>query len=117
MNCDFARPLPGPRKAKRSVLLSAVVCLVGAQQAQAAEDRWLLFSRHGECFDIAQLKRKLRDMPDVRSPEGFVAFLESKGLRYSRQPIQMPRGRAVEVQVPDLGLSPIFFTVENCAAR
>jgi hypothetical protein len=73
-------------------------------------------ARHGECSEIALLKRKLPDLPgDVRDPQAFLRFLDTKGLRYTTQSHPSPSGpAAVEVQVPDAGLALIFVTARQC---
>ena len=81
--------------------------------AQDAE-RWFLFGRHGGCSEIAELRRKLPDMPDIRDPRAFVAYLQAKGLKYTERPQQVPVGSATEVQVPEAGLSLLFANGQFC---
>ena len=98
----------------RSALCTlAVICTVLAAQAGS---QWFLFGRHGECADVAVLKRRLPDLPSIAGPDEFVRYLQAKGVQYTEQPHPVPAGRAVEVQVPDRGLALVFVTAEMCPA-
>lgn len=81
-----------------------------------AGSQWFLFGRHGECADVAVLKRRLPDLPAITGPDEFVRYLRAKGVQYTEQPHPVPAGRAVEVQVPDRGLALVFVTAEMCPA-
>jgi hypothetical protein len=94
-----------------AVLVSALAA--GSAGAQSAE-QWFLFGRHGGCSEIAELRRKLPDLPEVRDPGAFVAYLKAKGMKYTEKPHEVPAGRAVEVQVPDAGLALLFATSQFC---
>jgi hypothetical protein len=94
-----------------AVLVSALAA--GSAGAQSAE-QWFLFGRHGGCSEIAELRCKLSDLPEVRDPGAFVAYLKVKGMNYTEKPHEVPAGRAVEVQVPDAGLALLFATGQFC---
>lgn len=81
--------------------------------SQAASD-WFLMSRHGECMEISSLKRKVPDLGDVRDPTAFVKLMHDKGYQVVVNEITMPKGKAVEVKVPERELSLIFVTPEVC---
>jgi hypothetical protein len=98
--------------ARVSVVL-AMLFLAAPAPGQDAE-RWFLFGRHGGCSEIAELRRKLPDLPEVRDPRAFVAYLQSKGLKYAERTQQVPVGSAVEVQVPEAGLSLLFANGQFC---
>jgi hypothetical protein len=95
--------------------VAALTVALVVPEAGAAE-QWFLFGRHGGCFDIDTLKRRLPDLPRVSDPEAFVRYVQSKGLRFTRQAHPVPKGKAVEVVVPDRELSLVFVTAEHCRA-
>jgi hypothetical protein len=95
----------------RLVLVAASAALLCSQ---AAAQDWSLFGRHGECAPISSLKRKLQDMPEVRTPEEFAAYLDLKRLKFTRQAHQAVGGGAVEFQVPDAGLAVLFVPRQLC---
>lgn len=101
-----------PISTVRHALLAASAALVCSQ---AAAQEWRLFGRHGECAPISALKRKLQDMPEVRTPEEFEAYLDLKRLKFTRQAHQAGGGGAVEFQVPDAGLAVLFVPRQLCS--
>ena len=102
-------------QALRSDVFIAVVALSGALvSARVSASEWYLLARHGECSPISVLKRKLPDMPEVRDPQGFVAYLEAKRLKFTRQSHAGPSGEAVEFQVPEAGLAVLLVPGEYC---
>jgi hypothetical protein len=98
----------------RSVLHTLVVASALLACSQAAAQEWRLFGRHQECAPLSSLKRKLPDMPDVRTPQAFSAYLERKGLTFTRQAHPTAGGEAVEFQVPDAGLAVLFVPRPLC---
>lgn len=100
-----------PLPSVRPVLVAASVALIGSQ---AAAQEWSLFGRHGECAPISSLQRKLQDMPEVRTPEEFAAYLDLKRLKFTREAHQASGGGAVEFQVPDAGLAVLFVPRQLC---
>jgi len=105
----------GGRHGGTTVIVAALIVGLVISEVGAAE-QWFLFGRHGGCFDIDTLKRRLPDLPRVSDPDAFVRYVQSKGLRYTRQAHPVPRGKAVEVVVPDRELSLVFVTAEHCSA-
>jgi hypothetical protein len=105
---------------RRAIALATGVTLalaLGAGAASASAEAWMLMARHGECSEIALLKRKLPDLPvDARDPTAFLRFLDRKGLRYTTQLHPSPDvGPAVvEVQAPDAGLALLFVPARLC---
>ncbi|MFA6149417.1 MAG: hypothetical protein WC899_14535 [bacterium] len=95
-------------------IVGAFACiLVAAGNGFAEEGRWMLMSRHGECAPIAVLARKVPDMGPVTSPGHFLQVLQSKGIAAERIDHS---GDAVQVNVPQLELSPMFVRYETCTA-
>jgi len=71
-------------------------------------------ARHGECAEVASLKRKVPDLGQVRDPESFVRFMREKGHHVTANEITTPNGRAVEVRIPDQELALVFVTAALC---
>ena len=103
-------------RARTLAVIVATLALGVVVSAVGAAEQWFLFGRHGGCFDIDTLTRKLPDLPRVSDPDAFVRFVQSKGLRFTRQLHPVPKGKAVEVVVPDRELSLVFVTAELCSA-
>jgi len=80
---------------------------------QAAE-RWLLMSRHGDCAEIAVLKRKVPDLGEVSDPDAFASLMRQKGYEVTSTRVSVPRGKAEEIKVPQKELFLIFVTPELC---
>jgi len=94
----------------KAVALSAALT---SNNVLASED-WFLMAREGECLAIISLERKLPDIGGISDPDAFVAYLRGKGLKSTEQRFDVRVGKAVQVSVPEKGLSPIFVTAENC---
>lgn len=93
--------------------MGALACIiVAAVNGFAEEGRWMLMPRHGECAEISVLARKIPDIGRVTSPEQFVRLLQAKGFDVKRTDIP---GGGVEVDAPELGLSPVFVRYETCS--
>ena len=71
-------------------------------------DRWYLMSRHGDCAEISTLARKLPDLPSLNSPASFSRYVQEQGHNVSEQPLNIPNGEAVQIDVPALSLNLIF---------
>ena len=97
-----------------AIVVALAVGLIGS--AVGATDHWFLLGRHGGCFDINTLKRRLSDLPRLTDPDAFVRYVQSKGFQFTRQVHLVPRGKAVEIVVPDRELSLVFVTAELCSA-
>ena len=71
-------------------------------------------SRHGQCAGIKVLERKIPDLGDVTSPDTFVNLMEDR--EYDVAVTEMPKlnGNAVQVNVPEKGLSVIFVKTLLC---
>ena len=74
-------------------------------------------SRHGECAEIASLKRKIPDLGEVADPASFVDRMRRGGYQVSSSDIPVPGGKAVEVKVPEKDLSLIFVAAGLCAKK
>jgi hypothetical protein len=94
-----------------------LICIAAAAlpvfPVQAAE-RWLLMARHGECAEVASLKRKVPELGDVRDPDAFAALMRKQGYEVTANSIALPKGRAQEVKVPAKELFLLFVTPEAC---
>jgi hypothetical protein len=89
--------------------------LVVSQHALAA-DKWFLLARHGECFPIRSMERKLPDLGNIADPEAFVKFIRAKGLKVDSKVMPVQTGRAVEVRVPEKELALVFVTADVCSS-
>jgi hypothetical protein len=69
----------------------------------------------GECAPLTVLQRKFPDLPDVRTPDQFIAFVKTKGRSATVSTVESTRGRAVLVEVPEDQLSLTFVTGKVCA--
>ena len=101
------------------ILLSTLLAgLAGAAlPAAAAGERWMLMARHGECHEIASLKRRVPDLGEIAEPAAFVEKMRRAGHQVSTSELALPGGKAVEVRVPDKGLSLIFIPAGLCANK
>jgi hypothetical protein len=106
----------GRRAAACAAARIAVALTVGLAGPATGADQWFLLGRHGGCFDIETLKRRLPDLPGLTDPDAFIRFVQSKGLQFTRQTHPVPSGKAVEIVVPDRELSLVFVTAELCRA-
>lgn len=82
--------------------------------AQAA-DQWMLMARHGECAEVASLKRKVPDLGDIRDPDAFAAHMRRKGYEVTSTKHPAPKGKAQEVKIPAAELYLVFVTPELCS--
>jgi hypothetical protein len=91
------------------VLLSILVVPISSHASE-----WFLMSRHGSCFNIDSLKRKVGDMTDVETPDDFIKLILQKG--YDVKIFEPPnlQGNAVNVEVPAKELYIKFVTKELC---
>jgi hypothetical protein len=99
---------------KLPALLTVLAGTSLAIPAQAAE-RWLLMARHGECAEVATLKRKIRELGDVNDPDAFVALMRKQGFEVTSSSMPVSKGKAQEVRVPAKELFLLFVTPEMCA--
>lgn len=95
---------------RASLLLPAALGLASA--APAAED-WMLAAREGGCHPISSLRRKLPELPDVRTPAALEAWLRTRGFALTRR----DHGpEAVELEVPAAGLHLMLVPARRCQA-
>jgi hypothetical protein len=95
-----------------------LVALAGpclAMPGQAAE-RWLLMARHGECVEVATLKRKVPELGNVSDPDAFVALMRKQGFQVEATEIPAAKGKVREVKVAAKELFLLFATPEACRA-
>ncbi len=77
-------------------------------------EKWFLMSRHGECVEIGSLKRKIPDIGNIEDPQSFIMFMEGKGYKViSNEPKEL-KGRALQVSIPEKGLSLMFIKGSMC---
>jgi hypothetical protein len=88
-----------------------------ATPAAAQTERWMLMARHGECAEIASLKRKIPDLGEVADPAAFVERMRRSGYQVSSADVALAGGRAVEVRVPEKELSLIFVAAGLCGKK
>ena len=87
---------------KFSTILVGVALLLFLGEAMSlAGSEWFLISRHGECADIASLKRKVPDLGEVRDLSDFIQFMCDKGYQVTVNEVATPTGKVAEVKVPE----------------
>ena len=74
-------------------------------------------SRHGECAEIAVLKRRLPDLGEIADPAAFVDRMRRDGYQVSSRDLDLGEGRAVEVKVPEKELALIFVVAGLCGKK
>ena len=77
-------------------------------------EKWFLMSRHGECADIKSLQRKIPDIEGIEDPQSFSKLMKEKGYEVISNELKELQGKAVEVNVPNEGLSLIFVVESVC---
>ena len=77
-------------------------------------NEWFLMSRHGSCFNIDSLERKVGDMSGVETPEDFIELMRNKGYEVIVNRPSSLEGKAVDIKVPKKSLSLMFVTKELC---
>ena len=87
---------------------------VVSDTAAAESSEWYLMSRHGQCAGIKVLERKIPDLGDVTSPDTFVNLMEDRGYDVAVNEMSELNGNAVQVNVPEKGLSVIFVKTLLC---
>ena len=88
--------------------------LTGPPSVAASGQQWFLMARHGECVEIDRLKRKIPELGDINDPYSFVKLMRQKGHTVASAEIPETKGKAIEVKVPEKGLSLVFVTPELC---
>ena len=78
-------------------------------------EKWYLMSRHGECAEIAILKRKISDFPEIEDPLSFTRLMRTRGHAVIEQPLKLPSGGAIQIDVAELSLNLIFVTAPLCS--
>jgi hypothetical protein len=97
-----------------TILIGAALFLPISQSVSLAASEWFPMSRHGECAEIQSLERKVPDLGDVRDPSAFIKFMRDKGCQVTVNEVSTPKGKAVEVKVPEGKLFSMFVTPEVC---
>jgi len=93
-------------------LLYITSIITGARSDDS--EKWFLMSRHGECAEIKSLQRKIPDIEGVNDPQSFSKLMKEKGYKVITNELKELQGKAVEVSVPDKGLSLIFVVESVC---
>ena len=96
------------------ILIGAALFLSISQSVSLAASEWLLMARHGECEQINSLERKVPDLGDIRDPPAFIRLMRDKGYQVMVNEVSTPKGKAVEVKVPERELFLMFVTPEVC---
>lgn len=78
--------------------------------------KWFLMSRHGDCAEIATLRRKLPDMPEIDGPVSFSQYMAASGHIAVEQPLQSNKDDFAQIDVETLSLSLIFMKETLCKA-
>jgi len=100
----------------RIILFLAPPLLCVAAPA-AAQERWMLMARHGECTEIATLERRIPGLGSVASPAAFAERMRRDGLQVISEPLADTGGKAVQVKVPEKNLSLVFVMQELCSRK
>jgi hypothetical protein len=121
MAVDISAPRPSGQKAlllafyfRWMIVGAGMLCQLAGERDASAAPEWFLFSRHGECVEIATLKRKVPDLGEIHAPVAFVQFMRSKGYEVMVNEVLIPMGNAVEVRVPERELALMFVTASAC---
>ena len=77
-----------------------------------AQERWYLMARHGECFELEAMQRRIPELAAAKDPYAFVELMKQKG--HSATATEVVAGKAVEVRVPARELAMIFATRDQC---
>ena len=101
----------------RPAAIAATLLAGFAATAAAADARWMLMARHGECTEIASLKRRIPDLGEIADPASFVARMRRDGLQVISEPLADTGGKAVQVKVPEKNLSLVFVMQELCTRK
>ncbi len=99
---------------KLCTAILGTVFLGGVSSVAVLGQQWLLMARHGECMEVGTLKRKVPDLGEINDPYSFVKFMRQKGHTVTSAEVIETKGKAVEVKVPEEGLSLVFVTPELC---
>jgi hypothetical protein len=94
-----------------------LLLLASAADAVAADTRWMLMARHGECAEIATLERRIPDLGAVATPDAFAERMRRDGLQVISAPLADTGGKAVQVKVPAKNLSLVFVKQELCGRK
>jgi hypothetical protein len=96
------------------VLCSVALSLFVGRSFALAASEWLLMSRHGGCAEVQSLKRKFPDLGEICDPSAFAKLMREKGYQVAMNEVLMPKGKAVEVKVPERELFLMFVISEVC---
>jgi hypothetical protein len=78
----------------------------------AAQERWYVMARHGECFELEVMQRRIPELAEAKDPYAFAERMKQKGHGASTKDV-VP-GKAVEVRVPERDLAMVFAKRELC---
>ena len=81
-----------------TILVGVALLLFLGEAISLAASEWFLMSRHGECADIASLKRKIPDLGEVRDPAAFIQLMRVKGDQVTVNEVSRLNGEMVEVK-------------------
>jgi hypothetical protein len=88
------------------VLLALVACTAHGQE------RWYLMARHGECYELEVMQRRIPELEEAKDPYAFVERMKQKG--HGATATEVVPGKAVEVRVPARELGMVFARRELC---
>ena len=77
-----------------------------------AQERWYLMARHGECFELEAMQRRIPELAVAKDPYAFVELMKQSG--HSATATDVVPGKAVEVRVPAREFAMIFATRDQC---
>lgn len=94
-----------------ALALLATALLIPSAPAPAQAEEWKLAGREGGCFPIHSLRRKLPELPDVRTPDALEAWLRGKGHAVTRT---THGPEMVGLDAPALGLHLMLIPARRC---
>lgn len=93
----------------KTILATALLVFTSSAIAQ---ERWYLMARHGECFELEAMERRIPELAEAKDPYAFVQRMKQKGHAASTK--DLVAGKAVEVRVPERELAMVFAKRELC---
>ena len=97
-------------------LCAELICIFAFSSSVTGEtlESWFLMSRHGECAELATLKRKISDLPEIEDPVSFSKLMRTRGYTVNEQPLEVPGAKAIQIDVAELSLNLTFVTAPLC---
>ncbi len=95
-------------------MLSGLMLTASTIRSENNADQWFLMARHGECASIQSLKRKVPEMDNIEEPQLFIQLMKDKGFEVTSSVLAGLSDMALQVRVPEKGLSLMFVKGAMC---